>query len=261
MKRVAIIALGVVSVWIGVLLILDVVLGSRQRQNVVDRMTESLHGTTTVGDTDLALVRGRLRIDQLAIRRDDVVGHLAIDVATIRCELGPLGWALFDRDCRELAIRGVRLDVSSAALFKLPHPLRRPIHAHRVVIDDAQLVFSPSAFVPGLGGITIDIEHAESTDTVFVTPLSWLFTLDTLTAKIDLPAGVSLHLTYGHGKLGAAGAMFGAMPVELPLQLPVLAAARTAHDEIVALVGMVEDLAEQLVLKRAEDWVRSKLPP
>ena len=260
MKRVALVALGVVVGWICLLLVLDAVFGSRQNQTVIDRMTESLGGTTTVGDTDLALVRGRLRIEDLAVRRDDVIGHLALDVSGVRCELGPLGWALADRDCRELAIRGVRLDISSAALFKLPHPSRRPIHAHHVVIDDAKLDFAPSAFVPSLGRITINIEHAEANETVFVTPLSWMFSLTELRAKIDLPAGVSLALAYRDGKLSAASSLFGSAPVELPLQLPVLAIERTAHDEIIALVGLVTGLAEQLVAKRAEDWVRSKLP-
>jgi hypothetical protein len=259
-KRAAIIALGVVATWMGVLLVLDVVFGARQNRSVIDHMTESLGGTTNVGDTDLALVRGRLRIEQLAVRRDDVIGHLALDVEDLRCELGPLGWALVDRDCRELAIRGIHLELSSAALFKLPHPARRPIHAHHVMIDDARLEAAPSAFVPSLGRIAIDIEHAEAGDTVFVTPLSWIFSLTELRAKIDLPAGVSLTLAYRDGKLGAASSLFGSTPVELPLQLPILAVERTAHDEIVALVGLFTGLAEQLVAKRAEDWLRSKLP-
>ena len=259
-KRTALVATAVLVLWIAALCVLDPMLAGRQADNTSQHLTESLQATTTVGDTDLALVRGRLRIDQLAVRRDDVIGHLSIDVDDVRCELGPFGWALVDRDCRELAIRGLRLEVSSAALFKLPHPTHRPVHAHHVIIDDARFEFAASAFLPSLGRIAIDIEHAEANDTVFVTPLSWIFSLSQLRAKIDLPAGVSLALNYADGKLGAASSLFGSRPVELPLQLPVLAMERTAHDELVALVGLVTGLAEQLVAKRAEDWLHSKLP-
>jgi len=58
---------------------------------------------------------------------------------------------------------------------------------------------------------------------------------------------------------GAAGSLFGSTPVQLPLQLPVATLYTDAHDEIQALVKLGTDLAEQLVAKRAEDWIRSKL--
>jgi hypothetical protein len=259
MKRVVLVGAGVLIAWIGLLLVLDVALVGRQTRGVSQRVGESLLATATIGDADLALVRGRLSLDQLAIRRDDVVGHLAIDVAELRCELGPFGWALVDSSCRELGVHGVRLEVSTAALFKLAHPARRPVRARRVVIDDAQLVFSPSALLPSLGRVAIDIEHAESGPTTFVTPLSWIFALEQLQATIELPAGIELHLTYDHGVLGAAGSLFGSTPVQLPLELPVVAATRDAHDEVQALIQLGKDVAEGLVAKRAEDWLRSKL--
>src|SRR5437899_910229 len=104
MKRAVIVGVGVLIVWIGVLLVLDAALASRQSRGITERVGESLLATATITDTDLALVRGRLTIDQLAIRRDDVIGHLAIDVDELRCELGPFGWALVDSSCRELAV-------------------------------------------------------------------------------------------------------------------------------------------------------------
>jgi hypothetical protein len=261
LKRVALGGCVALAIWVGVLVMLDVALGARQAEGVSGRVGESLEATATVGDVDLALVRGRLAIDKLAVHRDDVVGHLAIDVAEVRCELAPLGWALVDRDCRELVVRGTRLDVSSAALFKIKHPKSEPIRAQRVVIDDAELAFSPSAFLPSLGRITIQIEHAQSGPTVFRTPLSWIFALEELRARIDLPAGISLRLTYQAGVLGAAGSLFGSTPVSLPIQLPVASVARDAHEEIEAFIQFGKDVAEQLVAKRAEDWLRSKLSP
>jgi hypothetical protein len=134
LRRIAIFGAGVVAVWLVLLAILGAALGARQERNTRERVAESLQSTVTLGDVDLALVRGRLRIEQLAIKRDDLIGHMAIDVGAVRCELAPLGFALFDRDCRELAVRGVKLEVSSAGLFKFQRPPKAaPVHADRVV--------------------------------------------------------------------------------------------------------------------------------
>lgn len=258
-RRLALGGVIAIALWLATLIVLDAVVAARQAATTTARVGESLQGTATLADLDLALIRGRLELDGLAVHRDDVIGHLSLDVRDVTCELAPLGWALVDRGCRELAVRGVRLEVSTAALFKLRHPKHAPIHADRVVIDDAQLAFAPSAFLPSLGRIQISIDHAEAGPTTFLTPLSWIFALQTLHASVELPAGLTVHLTYDHGVFGAAGSLFGSTPVVLPLQLPVATLYPDAHEEIQALVKLGTDLAEQLVAKRAEDWVRSKL--
>ncbi len=250
---------GIVVAWLLLLCVLDAVVGERTAYGVRDRMAESLGGRGTIGQDDLALVRGRLALEQLAVTRDDVVGHLALSVAEIRCELLPLGLALADGDCRELAVRGVRLEVSAAALLQVVHPKRAPMRASRVEIDDADLRFAPSAFVPELGAIAIHVDHAEAGETVFRTPLSWIFALRVMRARIELPAGISVQLTYEHGVLSAAGSLFGSSPVSLPVTLPVASAYAEARDEVHALVQLGEDLAEKLVSRRAEDWLRRKL--
>jgi len=43
-------------------------------------------------------------------------------------------------------------------------------------------------------------EHAEAGETIFKTPLSWLFALQALRATIELPAGITLELAYDHGE-------------------------------------------------------------
>ena len=259
MRRAAIIIGSVVVGWAIILVVLDFALAGTEQRHIEARVGESLQATAQVGDTDLALVRGRLLLERLSVRRDDVVGHLALDVGEVRCELAPVGFALVDHDCRELAIRGMRLEVSSAALFKLQHPARRPIRATSVIIDDAELAFAPSALVSNIGRVAITIEHAEAGPTVFRTPLSWLFGLTELRASIALPAGLTMHLRYADGKLSAAGSLFGAAPVEVPFALPIAEAAHDAHEELLMLGKAGEDVAERLVAKRAEDWLRAKL--
>jgi hypothetical protein len=259
MRRVGAIAIGLVILWLGLLLALDFALAGRQSTAIGMRVAESLHGSASVDGADLALVRGDLSLAGLRVRRDDHVGQLALDVAAIDCELPPLGWALVDGACRELDVRGTRLEVSAAAVFQLEHPRRPPIHTNRVVIDDARLVFAPSAFLPGLGRVAIVIEHAVAGETVFRTPLSWLFGLLELRARIELPAGISVELRFASGRLAAAGTLFGAAPIELPVVLPAASAAHDARAEVELLVATGKQLAARLVEKRATDWIENKL--
>jgi len=156
-------------------------------------------------------------------------------------------------------VRGTRLEISTAALFRIKNPKRPPIHAHHVVIDDAVLAFAPSAFAPNLGRIEITIEHAESGETVFRTPLSWLLTLQELRARLELPAGGTVRLSYEAGKLAVTGSVFGSSPVTVSLEFPDASAAHDAHEEIQLLVKTGTGIAESLVAKRATDWIEKKI--
>jgi hypothetical protein len=250
-----------VGVALGALVVAGVALEDRTRRGVAERIAESLRAEATIDRGSLALVRGGLDLEELAAHRDDAVGHLALRVAEIHCALPPLGLALVDRDCRELAVRGMRLEVSAAALFRLQPPRRPPLHARGVAIDDAQLVFSPSALAPGLGRVAIEVAHAEAGDTTFKTPVSWLFALRALQARIELPAGIALDVSYDRGELRIAGGILGAAPLVVPLALPVADPADDAHAEVARLVALGKDIAAQLVAQRAADWLDSKLSP
>jgi hypothetical protein len=219
---------------------------------VTERVGESLQAQASIGSSDLAMLRGRLTLGALAVRKDDI-GKLALDVDDVRCELPPLGLALVDRSCGELAVRGVRLEVSTAAVFQIKNPKRPPIHADRVVIDDAAFTFAPSAITSSIGRIAIHIDHAEAGPTVFKTPLSWLFSLTALRARLELPGNASLQLDYDRGTLSAAGTLFGSTPVTVRAPLP--APHGDARDEIRQLADLGIELAERLVTQ----WIGSKL--
>jgi hypothetical protein len=257
-RRIVKFVLVALALWIAALVLIGVICGGTAGRRVAERIAESLQAEATVESSNLALVRGHLEIEKLAVRKDDL-GHLGIDVAEIRCELPPLGIALIDHECSDLHVQGVRFEVSSAAVFQFKRPKHRPVHVGQVVVDDAVLAFSPSAFLPSLGRIEIRIDHAESGATTFKTPLSWLFSLRELRATLDLPAGIRLQLGYQHGKLTAVGGLFGSTPVELPVTFPTADSGDDAHGEIKKLAEMGSDLAERLVARRAQDWIKSKL--
>ena len=257
-RRIVTIVVGGIALWITLLAVFSSVYGTTARQRVAARIADALHAEATVGASNLALVRGHLELERLAVHKEDR-GHLSIEIADLYCDLPPLGLALIDHECRDLQIKGMRLELSTAAVFQFQRPHREPLHVGHVVIDDAVLSFSPSAFLPSLGKIEIKIAHAEAAPTTFKTPLSWIFTMRELRATLELPASITLHLGYKHGRLTAEGGVFGSTPVELPVAIPVALPTDDAHAEIAKLVQLGRDLAERLVARRAQDWLKSKL--
>lgn len=257
-RRILTIVVGAFALWITLLVFLAFFYGGTAGQKVAARIADSLQAEAKIHTSSLSLVRGHLAIDQLAVRKEDP-GHLAITIRDIYCDLPPLGLALLDHECSDLHITGMRVELSTAAVFQFRKPQREPFHVGHVVIDDAVLAFSPSAFLPSLGKIEIRIEHAEAAPTTFKTPLSWIFTMRELRAVIDLPAGITLRLGYKDGQLTAQGGLFGVTPVVLPVVIPFSLPTDDAHAEIQRLVQLGRDLAERLVAQRAEDWLKSKL--
>lgn len=258
-RRIAKLVMVVFVGWLLLLLVLGFVLEGRTRNNVASRIGESLGAKAEIDDANLALVRGALTLEKLVVRRADTIGNLSLEVAEMRCDLPPLGWSMFDRECSELKVRGVQLEVSTFALFKIHKPKREPLRAREVVIEDATFVFLPSSMIPSLGRTEIRIERAVAGPTTFKTPLSWLFALRELRASIDLPPGVTVRLAYANGMLTASGSLFGSKPITLPVTLPIASLADDGKAELEKLVTLGKRLAEEIVLQRAKDWVDSKL--
>jgi len=257
-RKVATIASGLIVLWLAVAFVAGVALGESTGRRVTSRIAESLQANGSYGDTDLALVRGKFELEELRARRDDVVGKLDLKVAEIECDLLPLGFALVDRDCSELAIRGMRLEVSTFALFKLKRPKRKPFHAGAITLEDARLTFSPTALTPSLGKVEIRLHHAEAGPTTFKTPLSFLFALRSLRATLVLPAGIVVELGYANGVLSLAGSVFGARPVALPIELPIADLADDGAAEMKKLVALAKQIAEEAIARRAAEWIHTK---
>lgn len=258
-RRIALVAGGVVTAWFVALVILSVVGADRVAERVAGRLADSLQGSATYGARELALVRGRLDLERLAVRRDDAVGRLVLDIGGVHCKLAPLGIALVDRDCNELVVDGMRMEVSTIALFRLRPPKRRPIHADAVTIDDAAFVFAPGALVPGLGEVRVTLDRAVAGPTTFKTPLSWVFALRGLRARVTLPANQTVEVTFAQGVLQASGSVLGDPPIALPLELPVTTVDDDGRTELAKLSALGRDLAERLLARRAELWLRKTL--
>jgi hypothetical protein len=260
MKRILALVGVLAGVWIAVLFVLGFVLAGRTADRVAQRLGDALQATATIETAQLGLVRGNFTLERLVIRRDDAIGKLALAVGEVECDLPPLGIALVDRTCGELVVSGVHLDVSTAALFRAHQPKHRPLVADHVTIDNADIVFSPSAFVPSLGEVRVHVEHAEAGPTTFKTPLSFLFALEQLRAVFQLPAGITLRIAFADDQLVASGSLLGATPLTIPLRMPARDDADDAAAEIHKLAAFGKDLAERVVAARAGRWLETKLP-
>jgi hypothetical protein len=241
---VALVALAVV--WFGGLLVIDAIYGDRYGQRVVDRLSEAVRGDGTIDESDLALVRGRLELAGVHVAHAEAAGKLTLDVREVHCELAPGGIALFDRDCRTLAIAGIHLETTSLALFRVQKPKRPPIHVHAVTLDDIELALAPT---DGSAPVRVRIAHVEADETTFKTPLSWLFGVTALRGSVELAIG-TVQLSYERGTLSLSGAIFGDTPTTVAVELPVRDPDDDPPHELERILGWARARGERIVADR-----------
>lgn len=230
----------------------DVVAGKIQA-----RLAGSLDAQVKVGGTDLGLVTGSVTVRDLDISRDRI-DHLGLAVRRVDVDVAPLGLVVLDREPRRIRVRGARLTVTGAAALALPpRPEAPPVRVGGLEIEDGVLDLMATGYWPGLVRLTITIERARAGATTLRTALSWLFTLEELVARVDLPGGMTVRLGYSGGKLSASGGFFGEAPVTIDFVVPRLDAA----DEVAQLVALGKELGKQLALERARRWLDAKLAP
>ena len=99
---------------------------------------------------------------------------------------------------------------------------------------------------------TRERERGRAGPCVLRSALSWVFSLEELVARVDLPGSVTVRLDYRGGQLRVAGGMFGATPVEVPFTIPELDPARETEQ----LKEMAMELARKLAVEQAESWAK-----
>lgn len=73
LRRVATFAGAIAVLWLAALLVADAALEGRTRRRTAERIAESLQADATIDRGDLALVRGGIDLDDLTVRRDDLI--------------------------------------------------------------------------------------------------------------------------------------------------------------------------------------------
>lgn len=259
MRRIHKIGLWSVGAIAGYLLVLGGlgwVAGGMVARDVRARLAASLDAEAEVGGASVSLVRGAASIRDLEVRREHD-GHLTLALDALELDLAPLGAVLWDREPRSVVVTGGRLEVSGLGVLRLPpRPKHPPIRVGALALDDCALVLMATGLWPGLARVELIIERARSGATVLRTALSWLFTLEELVARVELPAGVTVRLVYRSGVLSAAGGPFGAMPVIIPFAIPPV----DDSDEVAQLAALGKELGKELVLAEARRWLAPLAP-
>ena len=220
------------------------------------RLAESLDADVRIADLDLALVRGEVGFEGLAIDRDHD-GHLHVGVDHLDAGIAPLGAYLWDRSLGLVRLDGVDLEVDGWGVLRIKPPRRPPVSFAGLAIDDARLVFAAASWAPKWARFAVLIDHAESGATVLRTPLSWVFALDRLDARLEVPGVEPVALHYAHGRLAASGGPFGADPISIPVTLPVPEPGHEGQQ----LERLGKDVAERLALARASGVIDDLVGP
>jgi hypothetical protein len=248
-SRIAKLVAAAAGIWLCGLAILGLVYGGKRGQDIATRVGEALRAESTLGDSDLALVRGALVLEALRAVRDDEVGRLTLEIRELRCELLPLGGALLDGECRELRLSGLGFELSSFELLRVKRPRREPIRAGAVVIEDAVLV------VPAkLGRVEVTVTEARAGASTFRTPLSWVLSLESLTARVTLPFGTA-EVRYLHNTLVVSGSLFPSQPIVMPLVLPAAQPDDDGQAELQRLVAWGTPIVARIV----KEYVRQAI--
>lgn len=243
-------------VYLLALLVLGKVAGGVVADQIQERLSRSLDAEVRVGGAQVGLIGGTVTVSDLRIERTRI-DHFGVEIRTLDVDIAPMGWAVIDRSLHEVKVRGARLTVTGAGALQLPpRPKAPPVTVGALEIEDAVLDLQATGYWPGLARIVITIEKARTGPTTFRTALSWIFTLEELVARVDLPAGMTVRLGFREGRLSASGGFFGETPVTIDFKLPRL----DGRDEVAQLVAIGKELGKQLAIERARRWLQSQVP-
>ena len=260
MRRPAKILLGLGVAALGYLLVLLVasaIADGVVADQVRGRLADGFDAEARVGSADVRLITGTVTLRDVDVTRDRI-DHLGVSLRTVEVEVAPLGWVVVDRAPRRVRVRGGRMVVTGAGALALPvRPEHAPIRVGALELEDVALDLMATGYWPGLARVVITIERARSGPTTLRTGLSWLFTLDELVARVDLPAGGTIRVAFAGGQLSASGSFFGTTAVTIPFTLPRLDAAT----EVEQLIAIGKELAKRLAIERAQRWLGERLTP
>jgi hypothetical protein len=218
-------------------------------EKVRGRLAGSMRAAVTIGDLDLELVRGNVGVDDVHIVKDSR-GYLRIDVDRVDVDLLPLGLALVQDGIGDVRVRGLDVEISALGALDLRGGSRAPLTFDSLVIEQAHVVVQGAHVMPGIASLELTIDHASAGATTLRTPLSWLFALRDFTAHVELPIAGSIAVRYERGMLHLSGAVFGAAPLDLPFDLPVLDPAR----ELEQLGELGRRLIGELMAQGLKRW-------
>lgn len=237
------------------LVVLGLTLPGHVGRIIERRLAESLDGQARVGAVELGLVRGTAAVRGVVVERHHLGGTLTLAIDQLEVDVAPLGAVVVDREPRQVRVRGAHLTISGAGALDLPkQPPHPPIALGAIDVAASDLQIVVATDWPELGQVALRIDHLRAGRTVLRTPLSWVFSLIELDARVELPGDADFAIHYLDGRLSAIGGLFGDRPVAIEIELP-----RTpGPDEPAQLRALALELGKRLVIARGKAWLLKK---
>lgn len=248
--RKAAIGLGLAAAtYLAALVVASWVVAATVERDVQHRLATTLDGTATVGDATVSLLRGSIAVTGVHAERHHL-GTLALDVDRIELDVAPLGAFAVVRSPRALRVTGGHLVVTGAGALDGLERGHAQVDVGAVELRASELTLAVTSLWPELARVHLVLDRVRAGPTRFRTPLSWVFTLDELDARVELPGGSAFTLAYRDGALTARGGLFGAAPITVPVDLRY----RAGVDETVQLRALAFELGKRLAVERARRW-------
>lgn len=245
---------GALAAYLAVLIVLGVALRGTVARKVRDRLAVSLDGQAAVGEARLDLVRGHATVRGLVVERQHL-GTLRLAIDRVDVELAPLGAVVFAHEPRQVRVVGAHLTISGAGALEMPPRERSMVTVGGldVTASDVDLVVTNAW--PELAHVRLVIERFRAGRTTFRTPLSWVFSLEELDARVELTGTTGFTLRYRDGRLSAQGGVFGDAPVDIAVTLP----RDPGPDEPARLRALAFELGKRLAIERGKRWLTRRL--
>ncbi len=208
----------VAGLWLVILLTIGWTADGCARDRAQARLAASMRATVTIGEVDLGLVTGAIAIRDLRVLKDDR-GLFRLGIKQLDVDVLPLGLALLQDSVGEVHARGVDVELSALGALELGGEGKAPVTFDRLVIDDLHVSLAAVSVLP-VGRLEVTVERAVAGKTTLRTPLSWLFALQELRARVELPLGLTVRVAYRAGTLTLSGDLFGTQAMNSKHKLP-----------------------------------------
>lgn len=225
------------------------------RDQVADRLGRALGGEVQIASTSLSVWRGRLVLDGVIVTRPRG-GSMNLSIGTITADVAGWGGVVFDRDVDRVVARKVALEISAKGAIDVARLERQPLEVGELIIEDASIGFTPTALLPGLGRVEVDLRRAVSRPVVLSGAMTWLRGLESLDGDVSLPGGIEAGATYAGRQLVLRGGLFGATPVSVPFEVPVLDPSGTEIDHARTIARAVIAAAGSFVIR---DMIKDRM--
>jgi hypothetical protein len=257
MKRAAIGVVGAIGAYFLALLLGGWLGAGCVAERIDSRLEQALGTEVEIGSASVALIRGKIEISDITIRRTDL-GQAEFHVESAELDVAPMGGVLFTRSTSAVRIGEASGEMSAIGALGTLRAKTTPIAIGDLTIEHGTLSAAPTALLPGLGKVVVDVRNVIALDVELSHALSWLPKAVQFESSVKVPGGIEIDADYADGKLGLAGSMFGSDKMTVPFRIPVATDGAEIGQMIAVAKALVRSVGKELIddkIDKLEDEV------